>query len=419
MGERSSATCHVSVMQWNEAGWQTTQARLDELYTESPREAPRIISQDTKVFIIIAHTPEGRESDEFRREFTESFCMPELWHSPHLNNANGYFGCEATRDAGVVTGFNTWSFFEMKHVPEVLDDYHWSKINVSTRWLPKTNQMGVFLLDPTKDLSKPLLNPDPRKLNDPFWVYSDVLQEVASLQGKAVWKIRNHVRAIENKAEEEAKKEKENKSFERPRPDYRQLHNIARHAIHVTESLDVAVQNVEHIIRQHEMYMNTRRDKYASKSSQNTSFEDISSRLSFYQSHIESIRHRSISNQKRLENEIQLKFNQVAQYDAGVTVDISRAAREDSANMNSIAIVTLLFLPPTFLAAIFSMSFFNYDRDLGWSVSDKFWIYWVFTVPLTAVSFLFWYYWGRILSPKIDVPPVYEEKIPQGLPMYA
>lgn len=353
---------------------------------------------------------------------------------------------------------DTWSFFEVKHLPRNLHKYHWSKLSVSTRWLRSTNQMGILLLDPTKDISTPLLNPDPRKLNDPFWVYSGILQEVARLQEDAVWKIRDHVRDIEKMEEKEEqeklkekqrqahqekqkgtekgeKKENEYKGNEykalgkRPSRGYRRLHDIARHAIHVTETLDVAVQNVNHIIRQHEMYIHARRHQYAPQTSQDTPFEDISSRLSFFQSHIESIRHRSISNQKRLQNEIQLKFNEVAQYDAGVTVQISHAARLDSATMKTISFVTLTFLPPTFVSAIFSMSFFNYDRDLGWAVSDKFWLYWVFAIPTTIATGLLWLLWqygGVLLSwyfsrgekSKKEMRREMPEKVPTGLPIY-
>ncbi|KAJ5630728.1 uncharacterized protein N7484_010828 [Penicillium longicatenatum] len=444
MDQRDFTACqNISVMQWNEGGWQpTTKVSLEELYTEGPGQVPKIIWPDTKVYIIIARTPADLEKAKhqhiYRKEFTSCFFMPEVWQSDHLNNANGYFGCEATRDAGNVTGFNTWSFFEMKHLPKKLEDYYWTKLNVSTRWLRSTNQMGILLLDPSKDISLPLLNPDPRKLNDPFWVYSDLLQEVARLQEIAVWKIRDHVRDIEKEAEKEEKekqekekekeKEHENRSLgKRPEPKYRPLHDIARHAIHVTESLDVAVQNVNHIIRQHEMYIHARRNQYAPQTPQDTPFEDISSRLSFFQSHIESIRHRSISNQKRLQNEIQLKFNEVAQYDAGVTVQISHAARLDSATMKTLAFVTLTFLPPTFISAIFSMSFFNYDRDKGWAVSDKFWIYWVFAVPTTILTGLIWQYWSRLFprhshsqveKPK-EMPEKELEKVPNELPMYS
>ncbi|KAJ5273012.1 hypothetical protein N7478_008137 [Penicillium angulare] len=276
--------------------------------------------------------------------------MPDLWWSKNLDNANGYFGCEATREGGLITGFNTWSFFEVKHLPR-RSKYYWSKINVFTRWLPSTKQTCILLFDPTDDLETPLLNPDPSQLNDPFGVYSGILAEVARLQENAVWGIRDHVRDIE-KAETPSKT--------KPQPNYRQLHDIARHAIHVTESLDVAVQNVDHIIKQHELYASLWTEGSTPDIRQHASFQDTSSRLSFFQSHIESIRHRSISNQKRLQNEIQLAFNIVSQHDTKLTVEISAAARSDSATMKTLAFVTLTFLPPTFISAIFTIKIADY-----------------------------------------------------------
>ncbi|KAJ5087378.1 hypothetical protein N7456_010994 [Penicillium angulare] len=312
--------------------------------------------------------------------------MPDLWWSKHLDNANGYFGCEATRDGDLTTGFNTWSFFEVKYLQRNLK-YYWSKINVFTRWLPSTKQTCILLFDPTEDLASPLLNPDPSQLNDPFGVYSGILEEVARLQEHAVWGIRDHVRDIEKE---------ETPSKTKPQPNYRRLHDIARHAIHVTESLDVAVQNVDHIIKQHELYASLWAEGSTPDIRQHASFQDTSSRLSFFQSHIESIRHRSISNQQRLQNEIQLAFNIVSQHDTKLTVEISAAARSDSATMKTLAFVTLTFLPPTFISAIFSMSFFNYDRDLGWAVSSDIWIYWVFAIPTTIATAVVWQYWHKI-----------------------
>lgn len=288
-------------------------------------------------------------------------------------------------------------------------DYYWSKVNIFTRWLPATKQTGILLFDPTPDLSIPLFRPESAQLRDPFWVYSNILQEVARIQEDAVWAIRDHVRGIEKTSIP---------SDSKPQPRYRRLHDIARHAIHVTESLDVAVQNVDHIIRQHELYATLWTVADSSLGiRQSPSFQDTSSRLSFFQSHIESIRHRSISNQKRLQNEIQLAFNIVSQHDTKLTVDISAAARSDSATMKTLAFVTLTFLPPTFISAIFSMSFFNYDRDLGWAVSDKIWLYWVFAVPITLATALLWLYWHKFFPQHAAESPRDKEKF-DGLPTH-
>ncbi|CAG8313000.1 unnamed protein product [Penicillium salamii] len=259
--------------------------------------------------------------------------------------------------------------------------YHWSKINLFTRWSEATRQTGILLFDPIHEDSTPLFNPNLAQLDDPFWMYIDILGEVVRFQEDSVWSIRNHVRDIE-----EVKRPADKK----PKPNYRQLHDIARHAIHVTETLNVAAKNIEHIVKQHEIYADIQANPRP------RSHQHISRRLAFFQSYIGSLQHRSMSNQLRLQNEIQLAFNIVAQHDTSVTVDISQAARSDSATMKTLAFITTTFLPPTFLCAVFSMSFFHYDLESGWGVSDKLWIYWACTIPTIAASTLLWYFWPKL-----------------------
>jgi phosphate/sulfate permease len=55
--------------------------------------------------------------------------------------------------------------------------------------------------------------------------------------------------------------------------------------------------------------------------------------------------------------------------------------------------------------AIFSMSFFNFtpksNNEPGrWTMSEKFWVYWVVAVPLTAIAVGCWLAWQRIYTSK-------------------
>ncbi|CDM36734.1 hypothetical protein DTO013E5_2856 [Penicillium roqueforti] len=371
----------LSVWQWNEEhGWRKSEARLEDLRTDNPTRPPSLISEDTKVYIITTSAKNIRSSRQFHQVFMDAFCIPKFWWAEHLGNANGYFGCEDTDHVGGA-GFNTWAFFEVKHIARDTK-YHWSKIKLFTRWLESTHQTGILLFDPTDNLSTPLFDPNLTELDDPFWMYPDILEQVVRFQEGSVWGIRDHVRDAEKEQRPADKK---------PKPNYRRLHDIARHAIHVTESLDVAVQNIEHLVQQHEIYIKSMQVEPQPKSHQR-----ISRRLAFFQSYIGSIRHRSVSNQLRLQNEIQLAFNIVSQHDTSITVDISRATRSDSATMKTLAFITTTFLPPTFLCAVFSMSFFHYDAESGWGVSDKLWIYWVCIIPTIAASALLWNFWPKL-----------------------
>lgn len=224
---------------------------------------------------------------------------------------------------------------------------------------------------------------------DPFWIYEGILEEVLHLQNQSVWMIRDQVRMTE----------KNRTLVNRPNPDYGHLHEIARHAIHVSESLEVTVKTVETILQRHAEFVAqfTDTDKTLKGDPKH-----LRNRLLFLESMLVGLKHRSVSNQARLQNEIQLSFNIVAQSDARTSVEIGRAAQKDSAAMKTVAFLTLTFLPATFISAIFSTSFFNFDTEQGnWLVSDKIWIFWVVSVPVTSITILLWFFWHRVFPPTL------------------
>ena len=59
--------------------------------------------------------------------------------------------------------------------------------------------------------------------------------------------------------------------------------------------------------------------------------------------------------------------------------------------MRSITVVTMLFLPPTFIATLFSTSFFNFQSRDGPVVSPWIWLYVLLTVVLTVVIQGLWF----------------------------
>ncbi|KAF2621524.1 hypothetical protein BU25DRAFT_426424 [Macroventuria anomochaeta] len=96
-------------------------------------------------------------------------------------------------------------------------------------------------------------------------------------------------------------------------------------------------------------------------------------------------------------------YNMIAQRDSQVMTGLGQAVRQDSGVMRTIAVVTMAILPPTVLSAglgrkvIFSMSFFDYTLGQGsqserWSVSEKFWVYWAFAIPLPCLTLGIWFW---------------------------
>ena len=96
-------------------------------------------------------------------------------------------------------------------------------------------------------------------------------------------------------------------------------------------------------------------------------------------------------------------FNLISQQETRVGIAVAEdsrtlasASKEDSTAMKTIAAVTIVFLPGTSVAALFAMPLFEWDA-VGDSkiVSNRFWIYWAVTVPLTFLTLLFWVLWTK------------------------
>lgn len=336
--------------------------------------------------------------------------MPRIWWEWFFKGLNGYFGVEETEDkAGNVDGYSasfcgpfsrgcqhsthhmadTWAYFETKFCYGGNNSYVWHKLNMFSRWVYSTETMLLIVFDPPapirEKLPTPMIQPPIRgRLKNPFWIYNGILKEVLDLQDTSVWKIRDQVREIE----------KSRALVTQPNPDYSHLHELARHAIHVSETLDTATTTVDSILRRHAEYVAGVSD---ADKGQTRASKKLQDRLHFLEHMFISLKHRSASNQARLQNEIQLSFNIVAQSDARTSVEIGRAAQKDSAAMKTVAFLTLAFLPATFISAVFSTSFFNFDGgEAAWTVSDKLWIYWAVAIPVTVFTILLWYFWHRL-----------------------
>jgi len=71
--------------------------------------------------------------------------------------------------------------------------------------------------------------------------------------------------------------------------------------------------------------------------------------------------------------------------------------------MITLAAVTMIFLPGTFISAILSTTVFDYGHE-GLQVSQQWWILLVTTIPLTVVVFLGWLWWQYVWIPQYGGP---------------
>ena len=73
--------------------------------------------------------------------------------------------------------------------------------------------------------------------------------------------------------------------------------------------------------------------------------------------------------------------------------------------MKTIAIMTMVFLPGTFFAALFALPMLQWGQtDV---ITGRFWIYWACTLPATALVLLGWMIAtgeGRLYLPRFGQP---------------
>ncbi|ETN38011.1 uncharacterized protein HMPREF1541_07634 [Cyphellophora europaea CBS 101466] len=103
------------------------------------------------------------------------------------------------------------------------------------------------------------------------------------------------------------------------------------------------------------------------------------------------------------ENAIALQYsrmaqeqNELAQRDVQLNTRIATSTKKDSVAMTIFTFITASFLPGTYIASLFSMSMFDWlhDDDEG-TVSPLLWVYWLVTIPLTAIVLAGWWLWYK------------------------
>ena len=83
---------------------------------------------------------------------------------------------------------------------------------------------------------------------------------------------------------------------------------------------------------------------------------------------------------------------------ASASANIAQESKRDSAAMKTIAVLTTVFLPATFVAALFSANIFTFAR-----IPERAWqVYIAVTIPLTASTLVGWVLWIKWRERKRD-----------------
>lgn len=128
------------------------------------------------------------------------------------------------------------------------------------------------------------------------------------------------------------------------------MHNISRHAIHTSEILAVAIETMTELQRYQTDVHESLPDDPQNYKGQAKSYTDFQIQL------VKSLKLRSDSNLKRLENEVNLVLNYSLKCTIGMEAyrykqlqAFNNLAHQDNTVMKSIALLTMVFFPATFL----------------------------------------------------------------------
>lgn len=179
------------------------------------------------------------------------------------------------------------------------------------------------------------------------------------------------------------------------------LHNLSQHFHILDEELNGIVEQLDYLAALHPL-LSARAQPYSAVAQSSSGRRYKTSTLDsilFLRSRTQ-IWHRWVRNWRERTNiRINLFFNLTAQRDSGTnsniavaTADIAEETRKDSSSMITIAALTLIFLPGTFIATLLGMPFF--DASSGkMVVSNRLWIFFAVSIPFTLLIWNAWRMW--------------------------
>ncbi|KAK1755029.1 hypothetical protein QBC47DRAFT_382542 [Echria macrotheca] len=339
-------------------------------------------SADVTVFV--APDTEPRPCwESCMRDLVEIFPFLSTWRKFEYQFSNGYFGYQdiLDKDGKAVVGLHTWSRFLLQFFAKETAMQKWRNIIPFTSWSKESGRMRILFLGSEPEVVERLLASILDTLqkkglpSHPLWPYESIFDQVIRCQHHAVLSIRHLILAEEEGSLAGARIS--------PGVDYPRLFEVTKHTTTVAEILNVNMRTLEDILSCHSLVGTDDSDRNPISAASSS----LLRQKFLFQSHVLfSIRDRSLSYKERIRGATQRAFNVVAQEHASNAVTIASAARADGRAMTSLAIITLIFLPPTFISAIFSTTFFSFGDDPGsWVVSEKIWIYCISVIPVTMV----------------------------------
>ncbi|KAF2443866.1 hypothetical protein P171DRAFT_495744 [Karstenula rhodostoma CBS 690.94] len=220
---------------------------------------------------------------------------------------------------------------------------------------------------------------------NPFFLHLLITQEVFLDAVPEITKLRHQLYGALDRVDEYAAKtesEREKKELEDLTI---KLHIVSQESDRMYANVSMSSMILQRMIRAHDRYQ----DSVSKDASKKDSVVKTDDALHYMFDSIESQQRWLNSYKSRKDIAMNLVFNLVTQQDSSTSTTIAREAKADGSAMRTIATLTMVFLPGTFVSSVFSMPILG---GVHWR------LYVAITIPLTLLVFVTWWMWQNFAS---------------------
>ncbi|OAG11001.1 uncharacterized protein CC84DRAFT_1238264 [Paraphaeosphaeria sporulosa] len=220
---------------------------------------------------------------------------------------------------------------------------------------------------------------------NPFFLHLLITQEVFLDAVPEITKLRHQLYGALDRVDQYAAKtenEREKKELEDLTIT---LHIVSQETDRMFANVSMSSMILQRMIRAHARYQ----DSVSNDASKRNSVVKTDDALHYMFDSIESQQRWLNSYKSRKDIAMNLVFNLVTQQDSSTSTTIAREAKADGSAMRTIATLTMVFLPGTFVSSVFSMPILE---GVHWH------LYVAVTIPLTLFVFVTWWFWQNFVS---------------------
>ncbi|KAI9167885.1 Mg2+ transporter protein, CorA-like/Zinc transport protein ZntB [Paramyrothecium foliicola] len=353
------------------------------------------------------------EDPELCKELTQTLNLDESFFTEEAWNSNGFLrhrqGFATAKDTA--HSYATRFLIKFLQAPGMLKTpkYSWLFLAVSVLWVqPEKGKLSCIMVcyDDCSKIRDEILDafksyPRANIKENAFSVYDALLQAIVMQYDQALWLFRTPVRNIEKNRRRFALSikglpEQDLSNGEGVIGSHIAMHELSRHAIHMSETLQVAAKTVKSTLRHFESHLVPNQP--------GPTAVNIIAGLHYSSSVLANLKLRADAFVSRIDNEIQLAYNIISIFQLQDTQRLLQESRDDGKDMTTIVTsLTLIFLPATFVAGFWGMNFITMEGGRTVIGRDvwKFWLSAALAVVACCVMWILvhYYRWRPSLRP--------------------